>query len=239
MIRSSALAIAALLVAWMLAVTPVLAQDDARAGLVIVHGDGQVTMQCVAFAEPHISGYELLKRAGAPMSVEAGAIGATICSIDGEGCSFPQESCFCRCQGSPCTYWSYWRQSAEGWQYQNSGAGNTQVRNGDVEAWHWASGTTEDAKKPPELTFAAICAAEPAAQAVASAPVLTSTAPATVAAQKAFSSTATPAPAAVTTPSTATPAGSLTVLGVVLLGLVVMPFAAGAVLLLIRKQQGK
>ena len=240
MTRSRVLAIAALLVMWMLTGTPARAQDDSRAGLVIVHGDGRMTKQCVTFAEEDISGYELLKRAGPPLSIEAGAIGATVCSIDGEGCAFPQESCFCRCQGSPCTYWSYWRQSAQGWQYQNLGAGNTKVRNGDVEAWHWAAGTPTDAEKPPALTFAAICAAEPDAQAVAAAATMTNTSVVKVAAPAvALSSTNTSAAAGVTAPVAAAPAGSLTALGVVLLGLVVMPFAAGAVLFLMRKQQGK
>lgn len=240
MTRSSMFAVAASVVVWILAVSPARAQEESHAGLVIVHGDGRVTQQCVAFAETTISGYELLKRAGPAMSVEAGAIGATICSIDGEGCAFPQESCFCQCQGSPCTYWSYWRQSAAGWQYQNLGAANTKVRAGDVEAWHWATGTPNDAEKPPDLTFDAICAAEPKAQAVAAALTITaSTSPETRTAQAMLSSTVTPAGAAVTTPVAAAPGGPLGVLWLVLLGLVVLPFAAGAVLILVRKQQGQ
>lgn len=137
------------------------AQDASRAGLVIIHGDGSVTQQCVPFAEESISGYELLQRAGAALSVEAGGMGATVCSIDGEGCSYPAESCFCQCQSSPCVYWSYWRLEAEGgWRYQPLGAGNTQVRNGDVEAWRWAAGTRQDAPAPPAVRFAEICTLE-------------------------------------------------------------------------------
>jgi chemotaxis protein CheC len=51
-------------------------------------------------------------------------MGATICRIDGEGCNFPTESCFCQCQGSPCIYWSYWRLTEGEWRYSNIGAGN-------------------------------------------------------------------------------------------------------------------
>jgi hypothetical protein len=136
---------------------PVRAQDGARAGVIVVHGDGSMTQQCVPFAEESISGYELLKRAGLALGVEASSTGASICSIDGEGCNFPQESCFCQCQSSPCVYWSYWRLQEGGWLYQNLGAGNTQVRDGDVEGWHWSEGTVKDAQEPPSVTFDQIC----------------------------------------------------------------------------------
>ena len=213
------------IVALLWAVTPARAQDDQQAGLIVVHGDGTLTQQCVAFAEESISGYELLKRAGVAMRVEAGSIGATVCSIDGEGCAFPQESCFCRCEGGPCTYWSYWRLADDGWQYQNLGAGNTKVRNGDVEAWHWAEGTPKDAKKPPPVTFDALCAAP-----TPTAPSLSNAA------------AATPLPASAPTSSAPTsfaPGQPMTILGLVLIGLVVMPAAVLAVLVLIRKQQGR
>jgi hypothetical protein len=134
------------------------AQEGQRAGIVVVYGDGRIERQCVAFAGESISGYELLQAAGLALSVEAGAIGPTVCSIGGEGCSYPQESCFCRCQGSPCVYWSYWRMGEEGaWRYQVLGAGNTRVRNGDVEGWSWAEGTTRDAEEPPAVSFAEVC----------------------------------------------------------------------------------
>lgn len=138
--------------------TPVQAQDGARAGVIVVHGDGSVTQQCVRFDEESISGYELLTRAGLALGVEASSTGATICSIDGEGCNFPQESCFCRCQSSPCVYWSYWRLQEGGWLYQNLGAGNTRVRDGDVEGWRWSEGTVKDAPEPPLVGFDQICA---------------------------------------------------------------------------------
>ena len=145
------------------------AQDENQAGLVVVFGDGRVERQCVAFAEDTITGYDLLQRSGLPLSVEAGAIGPTVCSIDKEGCSFPAESCFCRCQSSPCIYWSYWRLETEGsWRYQSLGAGNTKVRNGDVEGWRWAAGTPQDAEEPPAVSFADICG-DPSPQTIAAA----------------------------------------------------------------------
>lgn len=148
---------AAVLAAWPAAAS---AQDESRAGLVVVHGDGSVVQQCVTFVEESISGYELLRRAGLDLKVEAGGFGTTVCSIAGEGCSFPAESCFCRCQGSPCVYWSYWRRQPSGeWFYQVLGAGNTQVKDGDVEGWRWAAGTTRTAQEPPAVRFEDICAA--------------------------------------------------------------------------------
>ncbi len=152
------------------------AQDEHHAGLVVVFGDGRVERQCVAFAEDTITGYQLLQRSGLPLSVEAGAIGPTVCSIDKEGCSFPAESCFCRCQGSPCIYWSYWRLQGDGaWRYQVLGAGNTKVRSGDVEGWRWAAGTTQNAEEPPAVSYAEICGAS-SPETIAAAPSLTTTA---------------------------------------------------------------
>jgi hypothetical protein len=181
---------------------PVAAQEENQAGLVVVYGDGRVVQQCVRFAEETISGYDLLRRSGLPSSVEASAIGPTVCSIGGEGCSFPQESCFCRCQGSPCVYWSYWRLEAGGsWRYQALGAGNTLVADGDVEGWHWAEGTTRDAAAPPAVTFAEICrAAAPgntAAGAITAAELVTAadTPPAEAGAPAEAGKAADPAPA--------------------------------------------
>jgi hypothetical protein len=156
------------------------AQEGHRAGLIIVHGDGRVVQQCVSFSEESISGYELLQRGNLALSVEAGGFGATVCSIDGEGCSYPAESCFCRCQGTPCVYWSYWRLQADGaWRYQPLGAGNTQVANGDVEAWRWAEGSTRSAVEPPAARFEDICAAPPLGEMAVETEVTTGTPAAT------------------------------------------------------------
>jgi hypothetical protein len=163
------------------------AQETNRAGLVVVDGAGARHSYCVDFAEAEISGYELLQRAGPALSVEAGAMGATICAIDGEGCSFPAESCFCQCQGPPCIYWSYWAlNDEEGWRYETLGAGNTRVRNGDVQGWRWGAGTVTEAAQPPRLTLAEICATEAtampaAAVAVTGAATLPTIVPATAA----------------------------------------------------------
>lgn len=155
----SARCLAAIIAILLLTATPAAAQEEKRAGLVIVHGDGRVTTQCIAFAEDAISGADLLTRSGFDLSIEASSMGATICRIDGEGCAFPGEACFCQCQGSPCVYWSYWRLDAGEWRYSNLGAGNTVVRAGDVDGWRWGQGAVDKAEAPPAVTFQEICAA--------------------------------------------------------------------------------
>lgn len=147
----------ALLITMLLCAAPVAAQEENRAGLMIVHGDGSVATQCIAFAEESISGAELLTRSQLDLSMEASSMGATICRIDGEGCNFPTESCFCQCQGSPCIYWSYWRLTEGEWRYSNIGAGNALVRAGDVDGWRWGAGTVDKAESPPVTTFEEIC----------------------------------------------------------------------------------
>jgi hypothetical protein len=75
-----------------------------------------------------------LARSGLELSIEANSMGATLCQIDGEGCAYPQQSCFCQCTGKSCLYWSYWKLVDGEWVYSNAGAGNTQVQDGQVDA---------------------------------------------------------------------------------------------------------
>ena len=93
-----------------------LRQTPNQAALVIVHGDGRVVTRCVGFSEAQITGADLLQRSGLDLNIEASSMGATICRIDGEGCTFPQESCFCQCEGASCNYWSYWRWENGEWR---------------------------------------------------------------------------------------------------------------------------
>ena len=130
-----------------------------RAGLVIAHGNGETIKRCVEFAESQITGLELLQRAGLNLNVDASnAIGVSVCSIDSEGCTYPDQACFCQCQGSPCVYWSYWHLTADNaWQYSNMGTANNALHNGDVDGWIWGAGTTSSANPPPQVTFDEIC----------------------------------------------------------------------------------
>jgi hypothetical protein len=123
-----------------------------QAGLVVVYGDGRVITRCVAFSEPQISGADLLFRSGLSIVVEAGPLGLTVCSLNGEGC--PSTDCFCECHGTPCVYWNYYYGNPDGsWTYAYVGAASRQIANGDVDAWLWGESST----LPPSLTFEAIC----------------------------------------------------------------------------------
>lgn len=177
------------------------AQDGGQAGLVIVTGSGDATTYCVDLApEEVVTGDEFLQRVGVKIVAEQNAMGSTICSLNGTGCAFPAESCFCQCAGNPCTYWSYWRQDEAGvWQYATAGATNTRIKAGIVEGWVWGEGTTKSAKSPPAVSLGEICKAPESAD-VAAAGVVTSaaaaSAPAATPAAAASAPAATPAAAA-------------------------------------------
>lgn len=138
---------------------PVQADGPNRAGVILVHGNGQTLTHCVAFSESQITGLDLLQRSELDLNIDASnPIGVAVCRIDQEGCTFPTEACFCQCQGSPCVYWSYWHLTAERtWKYSSMGAANSTVRSGDVDGWVWGAGTTSSGSPPPAITFDQIC----------------------------------------------------------------------------------
>jgi len=145
------------------AISPASARAQAtgnQAGLVVVYGDGRVITRCMAFFEPQISGADLLSRSGLSIVVEAGPLGLTVCSLNGEGC--PSTDCFCECHGTPCVYWNYYYGNPDGsWTYAYVGAASRQITNGDVDAWLWGESST----LPPSLAFDAICDQAPLGQA--------------------------------------------------------------------------
>ncbi len=129
-----------------------------RVGLVIRYGDGRVETYCVAFTEPEITGVEVLQRAGLDVIIDpTSGWGAAVCKIDGEGCNYPLEPCFCQCQGTPCVYWAYYYQENGAWVYSGEGAGSRTVRNGDVEGWAWGEGEPGQGAAPPLIPFEQIC----------------------------------------------------------------------------------
>ena len=135
---------------------PTRAQEPTphKAGLVVVHGDGSVVSECVAFAEESISGAELLRRSGLEITLtDYAGLGYGVCAIGNEGCSEGQE-CFCQCRGSPCAYWVYSHRRPDGsWAISGVGASGWQVHDGDVDGWLWGDGSTA----PPVVTFEQVC----------------------------------------------------------------------------------
>lgn len=144
----------------------IAAQADSpnRAGLIVAH-DGKVIKKCVEFSEEEINGYELLRRAGLELNVDANSgMGAAICRIDGTGCSYPEENCFCQCQGAGCRFWIYWHLANGGWQFSGLGASNASVRHGDVQGWIWGEGSPNTGgMQPPLVIFEEICTEPPPA----------------------------------------------------------------------------
>jgi hypothetical protein len=136
-----------------------LADEGHRAGLVVLGEDGQTVTSCISFQEDELSGAELLTRSSLEVILDlSGFMGVTICQIEGLGCAFPEEPCFCQCMGGGgCAYWNYYYRDGVGdeWVYSPLGAALHKARHGSVEAWVWGDGHT-----PPDdaLTFAAICA---------------------------------------------------------------------------------
>ena len=132
-----------------------------RAGLLVRHSDGRIASVCVEFVEEEITGEELLARSGLAHALDASnPMGALVCSVDGEGCGFPSEACFCRCEAlGECDYWAYFTRLAQGgWTYSPNGLRARKVRQGDLDAWVWlsAAGAPEQTLLP-DLQFVDVC----------------------------------------------------------------------------------
>ncbi|MGH7343216.1 MAG: hypothetical protein ACREKH_22235 [Candidatus Rokuibacteriota bacterium] len=103
------------------------------------------------------TGYTLLADSGATLIYDATPeYGAEICEINGTGCDYPSQACFC-----DSSFWSYWLSSGTAWNFASAGATCTPVANGDVQGWMWGDGSTP----PPFYTFEQICGTEARAKA--------------------------------------------------------------------------
>jgi hypothetical protein len=138
-----------------------------RAGLVVRHGDGRLQTACVSFQGESISGEDLLAGSGFDRRLDAAnALGSLICSIDGEGCAFPEEACLCRCdQPGSCGYWAYfvWDEQRGSWSYASQGARVRLLRDGDLDAWVWLTSTGPEAVEaalPEDVGFEEVCPEE-------------------------------------------------------------------------------
>ena len=128
-------------------------RESNQVGLVVQFGDGSMITRCITFNEPEISGYDVLDRSGLDLVVAGGALGVTICDIEGEsGC--PAANCFCQCPppGDPCVFWHYWHLENNEWVMSSTGVNNSVVHTGDVEGWSWGTGDA-----PALIAFEDIC----------------------------------------------------------------------------------
>jgi len=134
-----------------------------RAALIIVGQDGSTRQICVTLAAGEASGRALLERSSLPVTLDdRNAMGALVCAIDGLGCDYPAEPCFCRCeQLGTCTYWAYFVRTPPGeWTYSVQGVSAQPVRSGELHAWVWLDASRTGAEALgllPDASFEAVC----------------------------------------------------------------------------------
>jgi len=130
-----------------------------QGGLVVQFSSGNFLTRCIEFQADEISGAELLRRSELRVIMESAGgmgtagIGAAICKIEGDGCDYPDEPCFCQCRsGGQCFYWAYYFWDGEGWHSSGVGAGMRKLGNGDMDGWVW--GSTDP---PPIVSWDDVC----------------------------------------------------------------------------------
>jgi hypothetical protein len=111
---------------------------------VVVEVDGVIHTGKVTFSTDSINGIDALRSAGFnPLVRVFGPNGGAVCALDVGtttiGC--PADTSCLTCAAPD--YWAYFRAPAGATQYTYSrtGAGLTQVHDGDVEAWAWGTGS--------------------------------------------------------------------------------------------------
>jgi hypothetical protein len=177
---------------------PALADGPVGVGLYVQFEDGSSVTRCVALNPAdyppgtEATGLDVLRQSGLDLVFETGGgFGVKICKLDKTGCDYPAEDCFCRCQGNPCQYWTYWYAENGAWKYSSVGANGHQVKDGDVEGWVWGGGKTAP---PASVLAAGICS--PQATATAALPAQAPSPPALTNTPNQAGPTAPPRPAA-------------------------------------------
>lgn len=135
---------------------------DRRIALVVEHAaseGGEIDRRCVTLAgdDTEADGQSLLEASGLRHTTQffRDQNSYALCSIEGEGCVFPDHNCFCKPE-----YWSAWRLEDEGWVSFEQGLSKWELADGQVWGLRWGDGATP----PGEADFAAICAASPSSQ---------------------------------------------------------------------------
>jgi len=138
------IAMALLLLIGTLAAAPASA---ARAGIVVDLGNGTVLTECVHFGGPTITAFDLLQRSDLAFTFQNfGSLGAAICSIDGVGCQFPAEACFCQCTGTgPCNFFGFFKLQNGQFVFSDVGVSSSILRNKDVVAFAFGDGSAAPA----------------------------------------------------------------------------------------------
>jgi len=98
-----------------------------QAAIIVDPGDGTVFADCVEFEEDAISGLKMLASSDISYDAEGGFINSIM------GISNPE---------GETKYWSYWSWNGREWGFNNSGAGESIVLPGSVQAWVFTSWET-------------------------------------------------------------------------------------------------
>jgi hypothetical protein len=127
-----------------LATLPAAAATSHRAA-VVVEVNGVIHTAKITFSTDSISGLDALRSGGFDPTVRVfGGNGGAVCALKVGtttiGC--PADDTCLKCDAHS-AYWAYFRALAGATSYTYSvvGAGNTQVHDGDVEAWAWGTGS--------------------------------------------------------------------------------------------------
>lgn len=175
-----------------------------KAGLLVQYEDGREERFCISYqAEEKMTVEELLRRSERPIVVQAvGSMGAAVCQIDGQGCAFPAEPCFCQCMGPDCRYWGL-QQLVDGeWRYLNRGATSSEVKPGEVYGFAWGNNSPSAVSSLPVGDFADFCPIEAAPPTAEPATQIASLAPTSPATNAEAPSASAPPAAAEPAPST-------------------------------------
>jgi hypothetical protein len=132
-----------------------LPAQAAKAGIVVDLGNGNVITECVKFHAPTITAFDLLQLSGLEFTFQNfGSLGAAICSIDGAGCQFPAEACFCQCTGTgPCNFFGFYKLQNGQFVFSDVGVSSSVLRNKDVIAFSFG----ENATAPAPVSIQDIC----------------------------------------------------------------------------------
>jgi len=126
--------------------------DSGYAALLVLFGPEDYHTECIALPG-NMTAFDLVRASTLSATIESPTNAAdAICSIDGVGCVYPGEACFCQCNADACALWTEWYSDVNRWEIAFD-ADERIIPNGAVEAWVWGDGMTE----PPIVSFADIC----------------------------------------------------------------------------------
>jgi len=131
---------------------PQVRADGGFAALLVLFGPDDFHTECIAMPGK-MTAIDIVRESslGVIISAEADADEA-VCSIDGTGCNYPDEGCYCQCGSETCNLWTDYYWDGDEWQVSFDTADRV-IPDGGIEAWVWGDGLTD----PPVVSFGDIC----------------------------------------------------------------------------------